>query len=95
MRSRYSAYVKENESYLKNTWHKNTQPNKINFEANIKWTRLKIINTDQGGMEDEKGSVEFIATYKTNGRASRLHEISRFVRRHGDWVYLDGEIQEQ
>lgn len=95
MRSRYSAYVKENESYLINTWHKNTQPNKINFEAHIKWSRLKIINTDQGSVEDEQGTVEFIATYKTNGRASRLHEISRFVRHHGDWVYLDGEIQEQ
>ena len=91
MRSRYSAYVKENESYLKNTWHEDARPETIEFDPNIKWTRLSIKNTDKGSINDEQGTVEFIATYKTNGRAFRLHEISRFVRSNGDWVYLDGK----
>lgn len=91
MRSRYSAYVKENESYLINTWHEDTRPETIEFDPRIKWTRLSIKNTDKGGINDEQGTVEFIATYKSNGRALRLHEISRFVRSDGDWVYLDGE----
>ena len=91
MRSRYSAYVKENESYLRNTWHPDTRPESIEFEPAIKWTRLRIKNTDKGGVKDEQGTVEFIATYKSNGRAFQLHEVSRFVRNNGDWVYLDGE----
>ena len=91
MRSRYSAYVKENKTYLKNTWHKDTRPNNIEFEPNIKWTRLSIKNTDKGGLNDEQGTVEFIATYKNNGRAFQLHETSRFVRSNGEWVYLDGK----
>ena len=91
MRSRYSAYVKENESYLKNTWHPDTQPETIEFEPAIQWTRLRIRNTHKGGVNDEKGTVEFIATYKSNGRAFQLHEISQFVRSDGNWVYLDGE----
>jgi len=94
MRSRYSAYVKENESYLKNTWHPDTQPETIEFEPDIKWTRLRIKNTEKGGADDEQGTVEFIATYKNNGRAFQLHEISRFVRSNGEWVYLDREIQD-
>lgn len=91
MRSRYSAYVKENESYLKKTWHKETRPENIELEPKIKWVRLRIKNTTEGGIDDEQGSVEFIATYKINGRALQLHEISRFRRSDGRWVYLDGE----
>jgi len=91
MRSRYSAYAKENESYLKNTWHEDTRPEEITFEPSIKWTRLRIKNTVKGGINDEQGTVEFIATYKNNGKAFQLHEVSRFVRCEGEWVYLDGE----
>ncbi|MCK4704939.1 MAG: hypothetical protein KAT90_05630, partial [Gammaproteobacteria bacterium] len=86
------AYVKENESYLKDTWHPDTRPETIEFEPAIKWTRLRIKNTEKGGANDEQGMVEFIATYKTNGKAFRLHEISQFVRNDGDWVYIDGEM---
>jgi SEC-C motif-containing protein len=37
-------------------------------------------------------SVEFVARYKVNGRAHRLHEVSRFVREQGRWFYLDGSF---
>lgn len=94
MRSRYSAYVKENKTYLKTTWHPETRPEAIEFDPTIKWTRLRIKNTDKGSVKDEQGTVEFIATYKTNGRAFQLHEISRFIRSGGDWVYLDGETND-
>ena len=93
MRSRYCAYVKENESYLKHTWHPDTCPETIEFEPGIKWTRLRIRNTENGGKNDEEGIVEFIATYKNNGRAYQLHEVSQFVRNEeGNWVYLNGDL---
>jgi SEC-C motif-containing protein len=38
--------------------------------------------------------VEFVARYKLNGRAFRLHETSRFERVGGRWLYVDGEIRE-
>ncbi|MCW8831618.1 MAG: YchJ family metal-binding protein [Gammaproteobacteria bacterium] len=91
MRSRYSAYAEENENYLKNTWHAETRPETIEFVPTIKWTRLRIKNTDKGGVNDEQGTIEFIATYKTNGRAFQLHEVSRFVRINGCWVYFNGK----
>lgn len=93
MRSRYSAYVKENESYLKTTWHVDTRPSEIEFEASVKWTRLRIKNTEKGGADNEQGTVEFIATYKNNGKAFQLHEVSRFIRSDGDWFYLDGKTK--
>jgi SEC-C motif-containing protein len=38
--------------------------------------------------------VEFVARYKIGGRAHRLHEISRFVREEGRWLYVDGVFPE-
>lgn len=40
----------------------------------------------------EQATVEFVARYKINGRAHKLHEISRFIRENGRWYYIDGEI---
>jgi len=38
--------------------------------------------------------VEFVARYKLNGRAFKLHEVSRFERLDGRWLYAGGEIRE-
>jgi SEC-C motif-containing protein len=40
----------------------------------------------------EAGVVEFVARHRdSSGRAQRLHEMSRFVREHGRWYYIDGQ----
>jgi len=38
----------------------------------------------------DAGVVEFVARWRDNGRGVRLHEISRFVREAGRWLYIDG-----
>jgi SEC-C motif-containing protein len=45
-------------------------------------------------LDDSHATVEFVARYKLNGRAFRLHESSRFERMDGRWLYVDGEIRE-
>jgi SEC-C motif-containing protein len=47
-----------------------------------------------GKADDETGEVEFVARNKNNGKASRLHENSRFSRYQGRWVYMDGKFNE-
>ncbi|MFC1665262.1 YchJ family metal-binding protein [Pseudomonadota bacterium] len=37
------------------------------------------------------GKVEFVARFKVEGEAHRLHEISRFEKIDGRWYYLDGQ----
>jgi SEC-C motif-containing protein len=37
--------------------------------------------------------VEFVARYRVQGRAVRLHENSRFVREGGRWYYIDGDMR--
>jgi len=36
--------------------------------------------------------VEFRARHRTDAGSATLHERSRFARRAGRWVYLDGDV---
>jgi SEC-C motif domain protein len=88
MRSRYTAYTLENETYLQKTWHATTRPTHIEQQS-CKWIGLTVLAHQQ---EARTATVEFIAKYKVNGRAEKMHEVSRFVFEDGQWFYLDGQI---
>jgi SEC-C motif-containing protein len=92
MRSRYSAYTLLREDYLLATWHGSTRPGKLGLaqEASTKWIGLEIKRHEQ--QDESHAIVEFVARYKVNGRAHRLHETSRFVREGGRWCYVDGDM---
>lgn len=93
MRSRYSAYTLGNEAYLQRTWHSTTRPAQLDLSSDQQnWQRLKIIDTVAGQAGDDSGEVEFVAIYKINGRAERLHERSRFEREDQQWRYIDGTL---
>lgn len=87
MRSRYSAYVLGLIDYLLGTWHPSTAPGELEL-APVKWLGLEVRQAHSTG---DAGIVEFVARYRENGRGVRLHEISRFVREKGRWLYIDGE----
>ena len=91
MRSRYSAFVLCNESYLLSTWHERTRPPSIEFEPKQRWLGLKIVASNSTA--HDAAEVEFIARYRIGGAsAARLHERSRFVRVDGRWMYVDGQF---
>lgn len=94
MRSRYSAYVFAREDYLLSTWHSSTRPAALNLadEPATKWLGLKVVQTQKGRSSDSEGRVEFVARYKVNGKAYKLHEVSRFIKEAGQWFYVSGEI---
>jgi SEC-C motif-containing protein len=83
MRSRYSGYVLAREDYLLRTWHESTRPETLDLSdaSQLNWLGLKIVHTEAGGSDDMQGVVEFVARYKIGGKAHRLHETSRFVRK--------------
>lgn len=89
MRSRYSAFVLEQRDYLLATWHVSTRPTHLDFEAQCRWLGLQVKAFDL--VDDSHAEVEFVARYKLQGRAVRLHERSRFVKEQGRWFYLDGD----
>lgn len=92
MRSRYAAYTLGRENYLLATWHASTRPTSLELvnEPSKKWLGLEVQRHKQP--QPDRATVEFVARYKVGGRAQRLHEISRFVREAGRWLYVDGDI---
>ncbi len=92
MRSRYSAYVLKREDYVLATWHPSTRPGKLDLAADTqtRWLRLEVKRHELTA--PGQAIVEFIARYKVNGKAHRLHEISRFIQLEQRWYYVDGDI---
>jgi SEC-C motif-containing protein len=105
MRSRYTAYTRGDEAYLRATWHPSTLPAGpiVDPDDKCQWLGLEVksalrLRQRKANLPETPDSdiVEFVARYKVGGRAHRLHEVSRFVREHGDgvarWFYLDGSF---
>ncbi|MES2741605.1 MAG: YchJ family metal-binding protein [Pseudomonadota bacterium] len=110
MRSRYTAYTRRDEAYLRATWHASTRPSEsiVSDEEKLQWLGLEVksaLRLRQRKEEPaiapdaEHDSVEFVARYRIDGRAHRLHELSRFVREPAPdgprWFYLDGSFPHQ
>ncbi|MEU6472812.1 YchJ family protein [Streptomyces massasporeus] len=88
MRSRYCAFVKGDVAYLLRTWHPRTRPGRLELDSGMRWTGLEVLGTSDGSAFHTTGTVEFRASY----RGGSLHELSRFERVDGAWVYVDGEF---
>jgi SEC-C motif-containing protein len=89
MRSRYCAFVLQDDDYLLATWHDSTRPSHVSFEPGTKWIGLEV--REHAVLDDTHAEVEFIARFRSGGRAERLHERSRFVKEDGRWFYVDGQ----
>jgi SEC-C motif domain protein len=95
MRSRYTAYVLGEADYLRATWASETCPADLDVDPTAadapRWLGLAVKRHE--ARDDDHAVVEFVARYKTGGRAHRLHETSRFTRgSDGRWRYVDGDV---
>jgi SEC-C motif-containing protein len=93
MRSRYSAFVVHDAAYLLRSWHPDTRPNALDFAPELRWERLEILGSAEGGPFHSAGTVEFRAYFREGRSSGTMRENSRFVRHEGAWVYLDGEVE--
>ena len=97
MRSRYSAFVTGNIDHIERTLAPEAR---ADFErahiaewaANSEWLGLEVRTTEAGGAGDDEGKVEFLAHFAFKGQRHTHHELSRFARRDGQWLYVDGDI---
>ena len=94
MRSRYTAYVERNISYLLRTWHPSTRPSVLDPATIPNWCGLQIVRTERGRKDDDEGFVEFVATALVRNTLCTLREVSRFVREAGEWLYVSGDLLE-
>ncbi|MEU8586325.1 YchJ family metal-binding protein [Streptomyces sp. NPDC048664] len=88
MRSRYSAFVRQDTGYLLRTWHPRTRPARLELDPGTRWSGLEVLETSDGSAFHTRGTVTFHASY----RGGSLLERSRFERVDGAWVYVDGEF---
>lgn len=94
MRSRYTAFTRGDAEYLLRSWHPDTRPPELTLDEHQKWLGLRIKNTEAGLATDSEGQVEFVARYRRDGRAHRLHELSQFKKINGLWFYHSGVLHE-
>ena len=95
MRSRYSAFAADRADYLLATWHPSTRPATLALEPHTRWLGLQV--RAHRVLDETHAEVEFVARSRVaGGRATRLHERSRFVRENVQggwrWFYLDGDL---
>ncbi len=88
MRSRYSAHVFGLHAYLQDTWHPRTRPPSVAPPPpGLRWIGLEVRRHTP--IDGDHATVEFVARSKQGGRAERLHELSRFERVDGRWLYVE------
>ncbi|HEX7643720.1 MAG TPA: YchJ family metal-binding protein [Burkholderiaceae bacterium] len=94
MRSRYSAYAKGLWEYVYRTWDARTRPGLADLQGDraSKWLGLEVRRHEENG---NQATVEFVARYKIDGKAHRLHEVSRFEKQDSNWVYVEGSFPER
>jgi SEC-C motif domain protein len=97
MRSRYSAYVKNELDYILTSLHPESRSDYDEkstraWAENTQWHKIDILQTAGGGPEDVEGEVEFIASYSENGVEKEHHELSSFKKEDGTWYFVSGKI---
>lgn len=90
MRSRFTAFRSGDAAYLERTWHPRTRPASVELDGALEWTRLEIV--DAPAATESDGAVEFRAFWRNGAERGVLHERSRFARRAGRWLYVDGDM---
>jgi SEC-C motif-containing protein len=95
MRSRYSAYVKVETDYIFATTHPAHREGYDHdgtrqWAESAEWLGLEIVSAEEGGPDDGRGQVEFIARYRDKGGDHAHHELADFVREEGRWLFTDG-----
>ncbi len=90
MRSRYTAFVNRDATYLSETWHPGTRPAHLDVDDDTTWLGLTILDAPTVAPDATRAVVEFIARFRDDDGEQEVHERSRFVRQSGRWWYLDG-----
>jgi len=89
MRSRYTAFAVGDLAHLARSWHPRTRPEHLDPDPETVWERLVIDEVDEA---EDTAVVAFHATWRNGSARHVLSERSRFVRRAGRWVYVDGDV---
>lgn len=96
LRSRYCAYAISEIDYIYETIHPDRREefdrqSISDWSQKSEWHELEIVDSENGGKEDEQGTIEFVAHYSENGEKRRHHELATFEKQDGQWFFVDGQ----
>lgn len=96
MRSRYTAYTLARVDYILATYHptialKQDAGGIARWCREAKFLKLEILQTQAGGVNDNLGTVHFVATIIEGGKLGGINERSNFERYAGRWTYTTGK----
>jgi SEC-C motif-containing protein len=92
MRARYSAYVLSEIDFLLESVHPDHREGleRTGIEEWSKsstWKGLEILDTHEGGPDDDTGTVTFVARYTADSTNHEHHERAQFDRVDGRWHF--------
>jgi SEC-C motif-containing protein len=96
IRSRYTAFVKADIEHIRRTRHPRSS-NEFEEDAvrawaeKSDWKGLVISKVEGGGVDDDNGTVDFVASYEEAGALQEHKEHAVFVRCDGRWTFVDGD----
>lgn len=95
MRSRYTAFATQAIDWIVDSQVPEGRPftdrrATEEWSKRSTWKGMQVIETQQGGPEDEEGLVEFKAFYELGGEDITHHEIAHFRKEDGNWYFVDG-----
>ena len=96
MRSRYTAYVKKELTWLRDSLHLGhradyDEASSRAWAERAEWHGIEILNTVKGGPEDQEGTVEFVVSFTESGVRQEHRELSSFERTGGAWYFTEGK----
>ena len=96
MRSRYTAYTKQEIEYIEKTTHPDSlkqfdRESTTQWAKDSQWMGLEIISVKDGLENDEAGEIEFKAKYIEKKVSRTHHEFSTFKKHNGNWYFLTGD----
>ena len=97
MRARYAAHVKVEVDFLYDSTHPGYRKDydhegtKV-WAAESEWHGIEIVETSQGGPEDEEGEVTFIARFRDKEGLRNHHERGQFKKKKGHWLFTEGTM---
>ncbi len=97
MRARYTAHVKVEIDFLHDSTHPDHREGYDHkgtrvWAENSEWRGLEIMETTQGGDQDDQGEVEFVVRLRDEEGLRSHHERGQFKRKKGRWLFTEGTM---
>ncbi|NFV80399.1 YchJ family protein [Magnetospirillum aberrantis SpK] len=94
MRARYTAFVSGRMDFLDRTLapEKRDDVDHAEVEASAREAQGLGLDVRASQQDGDTATVEYVARFRLHGQQVAHHELARFRREGGEWLYVDGDV---